>query len=105
MFAQRTWAENDLFRLLSAASTNNGGASPGFHVESAGSEVFMRLCLTKAAHVALIGALGKKSQLIRPMYVGANMHGVRVLMVERGLVSAESLQTQPGLDRHFLLPG
>ena len=54
MFAQRTWAENDVFQMLS------------LHAR--------RLSPTLTAYVGRVEALkGAAPRLLRPMYAGANM--------------------------------
>ena len=53
---QRTWAENDFLRLLSAGSTAMVGLPPDFLSTFLASRNFMRLSLMKAAHLALVGA-------------------------------------------------
>ena len=61
---ERTWAENDMFRLLFLADRlrkSYGGLPPDFLWSLVALANFMRLSLLKAAHANLFGATCRKS--------------------------------------------
>ena len=74
---QRTWAENDMFRLLLLADRfrkSCGGLPPDFLSNLLALANFMRLSLLKAAHAYLFGASWQEirvARLIRPWYAEA----------------------------------